>query len=145
MGTQKNNLNETVLLGTKNTCLNWWVRKLLQFYAKNVYFSGPMTTYSKTCVKRPPSKKHKLIFATNYRLMQVINIAECSKGSILQYFQPSLSYHLSLRSLFCLFLSGRFVQVLLNILKILVRIAHLEGPKQTVPEGSPGLHLYYLY
>ena len=27
--------------------------------------------------------------------------------------QPSLSYHLSLRSLFCLFLSGRFTQVLL--------------------------------
>ena len=36
--------------------------------------------------------------------MQVKNIAEC----FLQYFQPSLSYHLSLRSLFCLFLSGRF-------------------------------------
>ena len=32
-------------------------------------------------------------------------IAECSKGSILQYFRPSLSYHLSLR-FFCLFLSG---------------------------------------
>ena len=27
--------------------------------------------------------------------------------SILQYFQPSLSYHLSLRPLFCLVLSGR--------------------------------------
>ena len=38
-------------------------------------------------------------------------IAECSKGSILQYFRPSLSYHLSLRSLLCLFLSGRFTQV----------------------------------
>ena len=42
--------------------------------------------------------------------MQVKSIAECSKGSILQYFQPSLSYHLSLRSLFCLFLSDRFTQ-----------------------------------
>ena len=30
--------------------------------------------------------------------MQVKSIAECSKGSILQYFQPLLSYHLSLRS-----------------------------------------------
>ena len=38
--------------------------------------------------------------------MQVKRIAECSKWSILQYFRPSLSYHLSLRSLFCLFLSG---------------------------------------
>ena len=30
--------------------------------------------------------------------MQVKSIAESSKGSILQYFRPSLSYHLSLRS-----------------------------------------------
>ena len=35
------------------------------------------------------------------------------KGSILQYFLPSLSYHLSLRAFFCLFLSGRLRQVLL--------------------------------
>ena len=40
---------------------------------------------------------------TNYRLMQVKSIAECSKGSILQYFWPSLSCLLFLRSLFCLF------------------------------------------
>ena len=40
---------------------------------------------------------------TNYRLMQVKSIAECSKGSILQSFWPPLSYHLLLRSLFCLF------------------------------------------
>ena len=33
-----------------------------------------------------------MIFKTDYRLMQVKSIAECSKGSILQYFQPSLSY-----------------------------------------------------
>ena len=33
----------------------------------------------------------------------------------MQYFRPSLSYHLSLRSLFCLFLSGRFTQVLLYL------------------------------
>ena len=45
--------------------------------------------------------------------MQVKSIAECSKGSILQYFRSSLSYHLSLRSLFCLFLIARFTQVLL--------------------------------
>ena len=50
---------------------------------------------------------------TNYRLMQVKSITECSKGSILQSFRPSLSYHLLLRSLFCLFLSGRLRQVLL--------------------------------
>ena len=48
--------------------------------------------------------------------MQVKSIAECSNGSILQYFRPSLSYHLSLRSLFCLFLSGRLRQVLLYLI-----------------------------
>ena len=39
---------------------------------------------------------------TIYSLMQVKSIAECSKGSILQYFWPSLSYHL-LRSCFFFF------------------------------------------
>ena len=33
MGTQKNRLHETVLLSTQNKCLNWWIRKYLQFYA----------------------------------------------------------------------------------------------------------------
>ena len=64
--------------------------------------------YSKTCEKRPLSKDRKLVFKTNYHLMQV------KSGSILRYFRPSLSYHMSLRSLFCLFLSGRFTQVLLQ-------------------------------
>ena len=77
--------------------------------------------YSKTCVKWPLSKRPKMVFKTNYRLMQVKSIAdlmqvksiaECSKGSILQYFRSSLSYHLSLRSLFCLF-NGSFTKVLL--------------------------------
>ena len=39
----------------------------------------------------------KLVFKTNYHLMQVKGTAECSKGSILlwsilQYFRPSLNY-----------------------------------------------------
>ena len=59
--------------------------------------------------KEPP----KLVFNTNYCLMQVKSIAECSKGSIgMQYFGPSLSYHLPLRSLFGLFLSGCLSQIL---------------------------------
>ena len=43
--------------------------------------------------------------------MQVKRIAECSNGSILQYFRPSLSYHLYIRSLLCLFWSDRLRQV----------------------------------
>ena len=58
-------------------------------------------------------RDQKLAFKTHYRLMQVKSIAECSHWSILQYFRPSLSYHFSLRFLFCLFLIGRFRQVLL--------------------------------
>ena len=61
------------------------------------------------------NEHQKLIFITDYRLMQVKSIAECSKGSILQYFQPSLKYYFALRPLFCLFLSGALRQVLLLI------------------------------
>ena len=43
-------------------------------------------------------KEHqKLVFSTNYCLMQVNGIAEYSKGSILQYFRSSLSYTFPLR------------------------------------------------
>ena len=63
--------------------------------------------YSKTCVK--------LVFKINSHLMQVKSIAECSKGSILQYFRPAVSYCLLLRYLFCLFMSGSFTQILLYV------------------------------
>ena len=72
---------------------------------QNNSLSGPFlcclkTHCSKICLKRPLKKDQKLAFKTNYLLMQVKSIAECSRGSILQYFRPSLSYHLSLRHLF---------------------------------------------
>ena len=38
-----------------------------------------------------------MVFKTYYRLMQVKSIADCSKGSILQYFRPSLCYHLLIK------------------------------------------------
>ena len=60
-------------------------------------------------------KDQTLIFQTNYRLMQVKIFAECSKLSILQYFRPLLTYHMPYRSLFWLFLSGRFTQFLLYV------------------------------
>ena len=47
--------------------------------------------------------------------MQVKSITECSKGSFLQFFRPSLIYHFPLRPLFCLLLSGHLRQVLLYI------------------------------
>ena len=57
--------------------------------------------------------------------MQVKRIAECSKGNILQYLQPSLSYHLLLTYLFCLFLSDPLRQVLLYL--------HVEWKKGYTP------------
>ena len=35
-------------------------------------------------------RTQRLVFNTNFHLMQVKSIAECSKGSILQYFRPPL-------------------------------------------------------
>ena len=58
--------------------------KLIRCYSKKVIIEK---LYSKTCVKYGHCHKdHKLFLKTNYRLMQVKCIAECSKGSILQYF-----------------------------------------------------------
>ena len=52
------------------------------------YVSMGRCTNSKTGVKRPLSKRPKMVFKTDDRLMQFKSIAECSKGSILQYFRP---------------------------------------------------------
>ena len=61
-----------------------------------LHISANNRGYSKTCVKRPLSKRPTFFFKTNYCLMLAINIAECSKGSIMLYFRPSFSYHLPL-------------------------------------------------
>ena len=42
MGTQKNRLNEAVLLSTKNICCKLLVRKYLQFYAGKFCLSKPV-------------------------------------------------------------------------------------------------------
>ena len=58
--------------------------------------------YSKTCVNWLLSKRLKFGFQDHLVLNAGHKHAECSKWSILQYFRPSLSYQLLLRSLFCL-------------------------------------------
>ena len=40
--TQKNRLNEMVLLSTRNTYLNGWVRKYIYFYAHKISLPGSM-------------------------------------------------------------------------------------------------------
>ena len=69
--------------------------------------------YSKTCLKQPLKKKTKIGFKDRISLNAGQKYCRMRQESILQYFPPSFSYHLSLIPLFCLFLSGRFTQVLL--------------------------------
>ena len=66
----------------------------------------PFISTVKPVLSGHSKRRPKFVFKTNNCLMQVKSIAECSKGSILQFFRPSLSYHLPLRPLFCLYLSG---------------------------------------
>ena len=95
-------------------------------------------------VKSIAEWEHSAILSTIIKLlMQVKSIAECSKGSILQYFRPSLSYHLSLRSLFCLFLSGRFTQVLLYSLNAHADISSEAGGLKFGLSLHP--HPYFVY
>ena len=61
----------------------------------------------KTCVKRPLSKIPKIGFQDQL----LLNAGQ--KHCRMLPFRPSLGYHLSLRSLYVLFLSGRLTQVLL--------------------------------
>ena len=49
MGTQKNRLNETVLLSTQNICQIWWVRKYLHFYTQKLCLSKPMPHHEWQC------------------------------------------------------------------------------------------------
>ena len=69
--------------------------------------------YSKTCHKRSLKKKNKIGFQDPLSLNAGQKYCRMLQESILQYCRPSLSYHLLLRPLFCLFLSCPFRQVLL--------------------------------
>ena len=71
--------------------------------------------YSKTCLKRPLKTNTKIGFQDRLPLNAGQKYCRMLQESMLQYFRPSLSYHLSLRPLFCQFLSGRLRQVLLYV------------------------------
>ena len=81
--------------------------------AVTTMFSGPIRfyqfSYSKTCLKQPLSKRPKMGFQDQL----LLNAGQ--KYCRMQYFRPALSYHMPLRPLFCLFLSGHLRQVLLYI------------------------------
>ena len=62
------------------------------------------TMYSKTCLKRPLQKKTEIGFQDRLLLNAGQKYCRMLQESILQYYRPASSYHLSLRPLFCLFL-----------------------------------------
>ena len=72
-----------------------------------------LPSYSKTCLKWPLKKMTKIVFQDRLPLNAGQKYCRMLQESILQYFWPSLGYHLSLRPLFCLCLNGRLRQVLL--------------------------------
>ena len=78
-----------------------------------VKWLGREGLYSKTGLKRPLKKKTKIGFQDQLSLNAGQKYCRMLQGSILQHFRPSLSYHMSLRSLFFLLLSGRLRQVVL--------------------------------
>ena len=63
-----------------------------------------LSTYSKTSLKRPLKKKAEIGFQDRVPLNAGQKFCRMSQESIPQYFWPSLSYHLALRHLLCLFL-----------------------------------------
>ena len=65
--------------------------------------------FSKSCLKWPPKTKTKIGFQDRLSL----NAGQKYCRMLCNTFEPSFSYHLSLRHLFGLFLSGRLRHVLL--------------------------------
>ena len=67
----------------------------------------------------------------------------------MQYFRPSLSYYLSLRSLFCLFLSGRFTKVLPYMSMHVCKIVYIFVPLLRISHHTfvslPELHLLLFF
>ena len=86
----------------------------------------------KSCITVKPvlsghsKRRLKLVFKTDYRLWNNAGQKYCRMLQVehLQFFLPSLSYHLSLRSLFCLFLSGRLRQVILYKSSVFVTLCN---------------------
>ena len=82
-------------------------------------------SYSKTCVKWPLSKRPKIGFHDKLSLntgQKYCRMLQGEHSAI--YFGPSLSYHFSVRSLFCLILKGHFTQVLLCLDNLRWEVVH---------------------
>ena len=107
-------LFQRLIVYLKGSVINRWKCKLTFTFCD----------YSKTCLKRPLKKKTKNWFSRQLSLNAGQKYCGMLQKGTLQYFRPALSYHLSLRPLFCLFLSGRLRNVLLyNFLAHQIRVS----------------------
>ena len=94
-------------------------KKSRQEYWHSFIEGNKNTIYSKTCVKWPLSKRPKIHLHDQLSLNAGQSIAESSNRSILQYFGPSLSYHMAFKTFVLSFFewlfytSGNFTQLLL--------------------------------
>ena len=79
-------------------------------YPPPAYFDFALR-HAPACLKRPLKKRQKNGFQDRLSLNAGQKYCRMLQESILQYFPPALSYHLYLRPLFYLFLSGRLRQV----------------------------------
>ena len=103
---------EMMIKEFQDDCCGWhlgyWIQIILAILCELIH------RYSKTCLKWTLTKRQKNGFQDQLSLNAGQKYCRMLQESNLQYFWPSLSFHLSLRSLFYLFLSGRFTQVSLN-------------------------------
>ena len=82
-----------------------------KLHAKAAHHVLPYTV--KPALSGHSKRRPKIGFQDRLSLNAGQKYCRMLQESILQYFRPSLSYHLSLRPLFCPFLSDRLRQVLL--------------------------------
>ena len=66
-------------------------------WGHNVCLGFLLGTTVKVVLRGHSKRRPKKVYKADYRLMQVKSIAECSKGSVLQYFRTSSSYHLVIK------------------------------------------------
>ena len=85
--------------------------RVLFLQEKKYYAYFQTVQYSKICNQRPLKKKTKIGFQEQSSINAGQKYYRILSWSILQYVRPSLSYPISLRPLFCLFMSDRLRQV----------------------------------
>ena len=96
-------------------------RMLKEACVKVQLYQSSLLTYTVKPVLSGHSKRPKIGFQDHLSLNAGQKYCRMLQKSILQYFRPSLSYHVSLRSLFCLFLRGGLRQVLLYTVGTLMK------------------------